>query len=348
MYGGSVPCWHEERRRLRCGRTCPGASVAHSRLTRTLSGVLQSTPPLACTAPLRVSTSAALPNANQSTLSWYIGLPCPQGVYFYRIIEGFIDQAGQNTDSPLGGLFRDDPGGLQLNHTHMVGPRGHAAWGRGQGPWVEVACCAKHANKPTPEPRRGALGGRRPGAGSTTAAPRYGLAWRDRRSKGCVLNDRAAGAAGASPTVRCVMTVSFGHMQASPMRCPTLHLTSGTRLSVRYFPQQPSPYRPKLPYGTQQSNMGSLPTPPPGPAVHGQRGPQHQRRPLLNHHGPCAPPGRQLHHIRGGGRRVRLRGGTGRGARVWARARVWPCASKPEVDVCAQSVVATGLHRCGV
>ncbi|KXZ46929.1 hypothetical protein GPECTOR_39g423 [Gonium pectorale] len=42
-----------------------------------------------------------------------------KGVHFYRIIDGFIDQAGQVTDSPLGGLFLDDAGGLKLNHTHM-------------------------------------------------------------------------------------------------------------------------------------------------------------------------------------------------------------------------------------
>ncbi|GFR52440.1 hypothetical protein Agub_g15014 [Astrephomene gubernaculifera] len=42
-----------------------------------------------------------------------------KGIYFYRIIEGFIDQAGQVTDSPLGGLFRDDSEGLKLQHTHM-------------------------------------------------------------------------------------------------------------------------------------------------------------------------------------------------------------------------------------
>ncbi|KAG2487798.1 hypothetical protein HYH03_013642 [Edaphochlamys debaryana] len=41
-----------------------------------------------------------------------------KGVNFYRIIENFIDQSGQWTDSPLGGLFRDDPGGLKINHTH--------------------------------------------------------------------------------------------------------------------------------------------------------------------------------------------------------------------------------------
>lgn len=43
-----------------------------------------------------------------------------QGAYFYRIIDSFIDQTGVNTDSPLGGYFRDDPGGLAINHTHMV------------------------------------------------------------------------------------------------------------------------------------------------------------------------------------------------------------------------------------
>ncbi|PNH02456.1 Peptidyl-prolyl cis-trans isomerase cyp5 [Tetrabaena socialis] len=41
-----------------------------------------------------------------------------KGVHFYRIIENFIDQTGQVTDSPLGGLFLDDPDGLRLNHTH--------------------------------------------------------------------------------------------------------------------------------------------------------------------------------------------------------------------------------------
>ena len=52
---------------------------------------------------------------------------CGQGIYFYRIIEGFIDQAGQHTDSPLGGLFLDDPDGLKLNHTHMVSGRSSAS-----------------------------------------------------------------------------------------------------------------------------------------------------------------------------------------------------------------------------
>ena len=36
---------------------------------------------------------------------------------FYRIIDGFIDQAGINTGSAInGGAFRDDPGGLELRH----------------------------------------------------------------------------------------------------------------------------------------------------------------------------------------------------------------------------------------
>ncbi|GLC48773.1 hypothetical protein PLESTB_000146400 [Pleodorina starrii] len=42
-----------------------------------------------------------------------------KGAYFYRIIDAFIDQTGAKTDSPLGGLFRDDVGGLKINHTHM-------------------------------------------------------------------------------------------------------------------------------------------------------------------------------------------------------------------------------------
>lgn len=41
-----------------------------------------------------------------------------KGMYFYRIIGGFIDQTGAKTDSPLGGLFLDDVEGLKLNHTH--------------------------------------------------------------------------------------------------------------------------------------------------------------------------------------------------------------------------------------
>ncbi|GLI63752.1 hypothetical protein VaNZ11_006825 [Volvox africanus] len=42
-----------------------------------------------------------------------------KGAYFYRIIDQFIDQTGAETDSPLGGYFLDDAGGLKLNHTHM-------------------------------------------------------------------------------------------------------------------------------------------------------------------------------------------------------------------------------------
>ncbi|EFJ49124.1 hypothetical protein VOLCADRAFT_74454 [Volvox carteri f. nagariensis] len=48
------------------------------------------------------------------------GLPYQfKGAYFYRIIDSFIDQTGVNTDSPLGGYFQDDAGGLAINHTHM-------------------------------------------------------------------------------------------------------------------------------------------------------------------------------------------------------------------------------------
>ena len=39
-----------------------------------------------------------------------------RGASFYRIIPGFIDQSGSNTDSVYGGLFPDDPGGLALKH----------------------------------------------------------------------------------------------------------------------------------------------------------------------------------------------------------------------------------------
>lgn len=43
-----------------------------------------------------------------------------QGMTFYRIIRDFIDQAGVDTPSPLGGMFLCDKGGLALNHTRMV------------------------------------------------------------------------------------------------------------------------------------------------------------------------------------------------------------------------------------
>ena len=39
-----------------------------------------------------------------------------RGRAFYRIIHGFIDQAGAGTDSVFGGQFKDDPGGLALKH----------------------------------------------------------------------------------------------------------------------------------------------------------------------------------------------------------------------------------------
>eukprot|EP00201_Polytomella_parva_P024185 CAMPEP_0175043418 /NCGR_PEP_ID=MMETSP0052_2-20121109/3178_1 /TAXON_ID=51329 ORGANISM="Polytomella parva, Strain SAG 63-3" /NCGR_SAMPLE_ID=MMETSP0052_2 /ASSEMBLY_ACC=CAM_ASM_000194 /LENGTH=490 /DNA_ID=CAMNT_0016306479 /DNA_START=707 /DNA_END=2179 /DNA_ORIENTATION=+ len=39
-----------------------------------------------------------------------------KGAYYYRIIDQFIDQTGVSTDSPLGGLFLDDAGGLALQH----------------------------------------------------------------------------------------------------------------------------------------------------------------------------------------------------------------------------------------
>jgi peptidyl-prolyl isomerase D len=39
-----------------------------------------------------------------------------QGVYFYRIIDQFINQAGVGTDSTYGGYFKDDPGGLAIEH----------------------------------------------------------------------------------------------------------------------------------------------------------------------------------------------------------------------------------------
>ena len=39
-----------------------------------------------------------------------------QGAYFYRIIHGFIDQAGIDVESAFGGEFNDDRGGLELKH----------------------------------------------------------------------------------------------------------------------------------------------------------------------------------------------------------------------------------------
>ena len=48
------------------------------------------------------------------------GLPLHfKGAPFYRIIDGFIDQAGINTPSALNlGQFDDDEGGLKLKHEH--------------------------------------------------------------------------------------------------------------------------------------------------------------------------------------------------------------------------------------
>lgn len=43
-----------------------------------------------------------------------------KGKPFYRIIHGFIDQAGASTDSVFGGQFKDDPGGLKLKHDRKV------------------------------------------------------------------------------------------------------------------------------------------------------------------------------------------------------------------------------------
>jgi hypothetical protein len=43
-----------------------------------------------------------------------------KGAPFYRIIHGFIDQAGVEVDSVFGGQFKDDPGGLRLKHDHKV------------------------------------------------------------------------------------------------------------------------------------------------------------------------------------------------------------------------------------
>ncbi|KAG2487802.1 hypothetical protein HYH03_013646 [Edaphochlamys debaryana] len=42
-----------------------------------------------------------------------------KGAYFYRIVHNFIDQGGRKIESPLGGKFMDDVGGLKLNHTHL-------------------------------------------------------------------------------------------------------------------------------------------------------------------------------------------------------------------------------------
>ncbi|WIA28684.1 hypothetical protein OEZ86_011220 [Tetradesmus obliquus] len=39
-----------------------------------------------------------------------------KGRPFYRIIHGFINQAGAETDSVFGGEFKDDPAGLRLKH----------------------------------------------------------------------------------------------------------------------------------------------------------------------------------------------------------------------------------------
>lgn len=43
-----------------------------------------------------------------------------KGKAVYRIIHGFIDQAGAETDSVFGGQFKDDSGGLKLKHDRKV------------------------------------------------------------------------------------------------------------------------------------------------------------------------------------------------------------------------------------
>jgi peptidyl-prolyl isomerase D len=52
----------------------------------------------------------------RSALGLYDTELCVQGVYFYRIIDHFINQAGVGTDSIYGGQFKDEPGGLALKH----------------------------------------------------------------------------------------------------------------------------------------------------------------------------------------------------------------------------------------
>ena len=46
-----------------------------------------------------------------------------KGKPFYRIIHGFINQAGAETDSVFGGEFKDDPAGLRLKHDRKVRQR---------------------------------------------------------------------------------------------------------------------------------------------------------------------------------------------------------------------------------
>ena len=43
-----------------------------------------------------------------------------KGAYFYRIIDRFIDQTGMETGSIYGGQFKDDAGGLKLQHDRPV------------------------------------------------------------------------------------------------------------------------------------------------------------------------------------------------------------------------------------
>jgi len=42
-----------------------------------------------------------------------------QGSTFYRIIDRFLCQSGQATDSIYGGPFKDDPKALQLKHKRV-------------------------------------------------------------------------------------------------------------------------------------------------------------------------------------------------------------------------------------
>jgi len=74
--------------------------------------------------PSRVNGARAYYKAfakQTSILTAWLGEKGPpyilNGSYFYRIIDRFIDQTGvDNAQSIYGGQFKDDPGGLKLQH----------------------------------------------------------------------------------------------------------------------------------------------------------------------------------------------------------------------------------------
>ena len=105
-----------------------------------------------------------------------MNIHCVQGSAFYRIVDRFICQSGQNTDSIYGGQFKDDPGGLKLKHDRRVSWRG----GEGEG---EGGLKLKHDRRVS----------RRGGEGRGRGGLRPSIWW---RQQGCGIDSPLAAATG--------------------------------------------------------------------------------------------------------------------------------------------------------